>query len=88
MSLQSFGETNIQHMGVGTDKQEKIIKRLLQQGKLCGVNSVLLDQSMADIKNTIDFCVQNGVRRYSIGLFMKKNQNIECGNSLQYARKI
>jgi len=84
-SVQSISQRNTELMGVPYDLALHNLKRLINKGKKCGINSVLTTQAFDDIKQIIDFCLEYGVSVYSGSIYFPKN-SFESAYSIKDAR--
>jgi len=80
-SIQTLNEKNINLMGISSDKTIKNLKRFIDVGKNCRINSVMLNQTFEEVCEIINFCVVNGIRKYSIGYYMETNDEINYTGS-------
>jgi len=87
-SIQALTEKNRDLMGISPKESISNLKKFIDVGKKCRINSVLLDQTFEEICEIIDFCVTNEIKRYSIGYYMETHNKIRCAekNTLSNAK--
>jgi KxxxW cyclic peptide radical SAM maturase len=76
-SVQSFSEKNKDLMGVGYERILETIEYMLEKGKEVRLNSVYTNQDIEEIFEIIDFCINKGISRYSIGVYVDINDSNE-----------
>jgi len=87
-SIQALNERNMELMSIDYNVSISNLRRFIERDKLCRVNSVLTTQSDEEIFEIIDFCVSNGIKRYSLAFFMQNHEGLNAahGNSLEHIR--
>ena len=80
VSLQSLNETNFNLMGIDYKKIVKTIDRFLKKGKVLRVNTVFSLQTIDEIYQMIDFCVNRGIRDYYINSYMPVDGGNLCNH--------
>lgn len=58
------------------EKAKKLIFKLRSKNKSCRINSVYSTQSEKEMLDIVDFCIQNGVEKYSIALCFSQDSNL------------
>jgi len=74
-SLQALNEKNKMLMGVDYTNTVNTISQMIKRGKEVRVNSVYINQSEKDFYDIIDWCVDKGIKRYSIASYVNINPN-------------
>lgn len=74
-SLQALNEKNNVLMGVDYKNIVATISQLREKGKEVRINSVYTNQSNEDFYDIIDWCIANGIKRYSIASYVNINKN-------------
>lgn len=76
-SIQSFSDKNQILMGVDYKRILETVKYMITNGKEVRINSVYTNQEIFEFHEIIDFCVKEGIERYSIGVYIDVNDNNE-----------
>lgn len=88
ISIQSLGNYNKDSMGINSSIIAKTIRRFLENNKVPRINSVIYNQTDEDIYNMIDFCVRNGIKEYSLNIYMPLGGKLKIKKDFNYYKKL
>ncbi len=77
VSIQSLDNLNTLLMGCTSDKQQKFVEECVARGKEVRINSVYTFQTERQIEEIYDYCVEQGVFRYSVANYANTKNNPE-----------
>ncbi len=83
-SLQAFNDKNKILMGVDYKDILVTINQMIKKDKEVRINSVYINQSEKDFYDIIDWCVANGIKRYSIASYVNINQSNQDVNNKSF----
>lgn len=77
ISIQSMNAlTNKYLMGIDFSYADKIIKRFIKNGKIPRINTVITNQTMDELYNMVDYCVENGINEFYTDVYVKNDSSI------------
>ena len=82
-SVQSFTQRNLELMGVDYTSVLETVEFMIQSGKEVRLNSVYTNQGIEEFCQIIDYCIEKGIRRYSIGVYIdinSQNENVKTNS--------
>ena len=82
-SVQSFTKRNLELMGVDYTSVLETVEFMIQSGKEVRLNSVYTNQGIEEFCQIIDYCIEKGIRRYSIGVYIdinSQNENVKTNS--------
>lgn len=88
ISLQTINEKNIELMGVDYKKIVSSIDKFLECGKEPRINTVLSTQTLEDIYQMIDFCVDRNISEYYLNIYMPVNGDEKYCHKFNYYKQI
>lgn len=89
-SIQALNEKNRYLMGCDYNTTLQSLQRFIAKGKRVRINSVYTNQIYDEFYQIIDYCISNGVERYSIGVYTDVNpsNNGINNHTFEEARKL
>ncbi len=88
ISLQTINDKNLALMGVEYKKIVKSIDKFLKGGKEPRINTVLSTQTIEDIYQMIDFCVNKKIKEYYLNIYMPVNGEYKYCHKFNHYKQI